>query len=223
MPLIDKNVKAINNDLYEPKSFDYENAKKLRQMDNMVQFLGYKGLTADIHNYLALKNGKYSELVLMKGRGVKNLTSQLSNELVSDAGSFFQALPELSNISFFAYSFRVNTQAQQEGWEEMKSLVQQELKASPSPAREKYLQRRLIMIDDQLTRQRRAERNLWNREYLMEIFAPTKGALENAMNTVQSASKLGSAPFAYSTLTKQEKLERMYNLNNPASYIIQRR
>lgn len=220
MPLVNKNVKKIEKTIYEPKPFDYNNPKNLKKMNNMVDFVGYKGLTRDIHNYLAMKNGTYSELVLMRGRGVKNLTSQLSDELVRDAGSFFQALPEKSNISFFAYSFRVNTQVQQEGWQNAKDLIQDELNGKPSPAREKYLRRRLVMLDDQLKRQRNAEKNLWNREYLMEVFSSSKGALENAMSTVKAASRYGSAPFEFFEMSKNEKIERMYNLNNPATYVV---
>ncbi|WP_419153687.1 hypothetical protein [Weissella viridescens] len=223
MPLKNRNVKKIDNKVYEPAPFDFDNQKKLKWMENMVTFVGYKGLTRDVHNYLAMKNGTYSELVLMQGRGVKNLTSQLSNELVTDAGRFFQALPEMTNISFFAYSFRVNTQVQQDGWQQMKQQIQDELKGGATPARTRYLKRRLIMIDDQLRRQRNAEKNLWNREYLMEVFAPSKGALENAISTVSSASRIGSAPFAFTQMTKSQKLDRMYNLNNPASYVIKRK
>lgn len=222
MPLVSKNVKRIENKVYEPKPFDYNNEKRLKQMETMVDFPGYKGLTADYHNYLALKNGSYAELVVMHGRGVRNLTNELSNELVIDAGNFFKALPERTNISFFAYSFRVNTQTQQEAWSVTKNMVLDELQNTTDPFRAKQLQRRLIMLDDQLKLQRHAEEVIWSREYLMEVFAPTKGALENAMTSIKAASQSGSAPFAFNELTKPEKKERMYILNNPATYLIGR-
>jgi hypothetical protein len=222
MPLVSDNVKKINNTIYEPRDFDFKDPKKADKVFNMTDFLGYKGLTNDVHAYLAMKNGWYSELVLMRGHGVKNMTYSLSNDLVTDAGDFFRGLPAGTSISFFAYSFRVNTQAQQNDWLRNRKRVEAQLIKATDPHRVKQLKRRLVMIDDELKVQKRAELRLWNREYLMEIFGRTKGALENLMKTIKSASERGMAPFKFDELTREEKTKRLYTLNNPAGYLAAR-
>jgi len=222
MPLVSENIKKIQNKIFEPKPYDFKDPKKAQKAFTNLDFVGYKGLTRDVHSYLAMKNGWFSQLVLMRGHGVKNLTSGLSNELVKDAGDFFKSLPQGTNISFFAYSFRVNTQPQQAAWQRTKKQVEMELKATNDERKIRQLKRRLVMINEELKMQKRVEMRLWNREYLMEVFGRTKGALENIMRTVKTSSEHGTGPFRFDELTVEQKLQRLYTLNNPAGYLAEK-
>lgn len=219
MPLVNKNTKKIDNKVFEPQAFDFNNPKKAKKVDNMVELLGYKGLTKDIHNYIALKNGQFAELVALNGLAASDLTYEMNKNLVMDAGAFFNALSNGANVSFFGYSYRVNTSQQQEAWKENKHLILNDLRQETNPRKKIQLERRLEMVDSELTRQISVEKRIWAREYLMMVFAPSKAALENEMQTIKNASERRSAPFRFKELTKSEKLDRMYTLNNPGSYL----
>lgn len=219
MPLVNKNTKKINNVVYEPKDFDFNNPKKQKQVENMVELLGYKGLTRDVHNYIAMKNGWFSELVVLEGLAASDLTYELNRQLVKDAGAFFNALSNNSNVTFFGYSYRVNTEKQQASWNANKTKLLDAIHKEKNPRRRLQLERRLEMVNSELKRQVDVEKYVWAREYLMQVFAPSKAALENEMHTIKVASERSMAPFRFRELSKTEKLDRMYTLNNPGVYL----
>ncbi|KMK53648.1 MULTISPECIES: hypothetical protein [Fructobacillus] len=219
MPLVNEHVQKINNAVYEPEKFDFYDPKLQNKMDNMVVFLGYKGLTHDVHNYIALKDGTYAELVLVRGMSIADLTGEQSRVLVNEAGEFFRAQNAGTNISFFGYSFKVNTHKQQRAWQTNKELLEEEIKNETNPRRKHQLNQRLKMVNGEINRLIFVENNFWSREFLMAVFAKNKGQLENKMILLRNLSSGDNAPFRFREMTRKEKEERLYALNNPASYI----
>lgn len=219
MPLVNENVKKVNNQVYEPSPFDFNNKSLKGKMDSMVAFLGYKGLTHDVHNYIALKDGSYAELVLVRGMSIDDLTYEQSKELVKSAGAFFRAQSTGTDINFFGYSFKVNTKKQQKSWQKNKELLLEAIAKETDPRKRHQLNRRLEMVNGEIHRLIFVENNFWSREFLMAVFAKNKGQLENKMATLRNLSSNENAPFKFRGLTRDEKEARMYALNNPASYI----
>lgn len=210
MPLVDKNTKLIQKREFEPEE-KYNEKQEL----SVLQYMGYKGLTRDRYNFIVLKVKGYAEMVLLHGRGVKNLTNAASNQVIDDAGSFFRDQQIGSNISFRTYSFKVSTKSQQEFWvneiKKINSLIQ-----TTDDIRKKYqLQRRLALVQEELHKQESAEIEIWNREYLMMVFANTKEELIDNIQHLRAATGSRTSPFSFSELSREEKIERLSVGNNP--------
>lgn len=210
MPLVDKNTRLIQKREFEPEDkFDE------KQELSILQYMGYKGLTRDRYNFIVLKVRGYAEMVLLHGRGVKNLTNAASNQVVDDAGKFFRDQQTGSNISFRTYSFKVSTKSQQYFWgseiKKLNALIQ-----NTEDKRKKYqLQRRLSLVQEELSKQESAEIEIWNREYLMLVFANTKEELIDSIQHLRAATGSRTSPFSFSELSREEKVERLSVGNNP--------
>jgi hypothetical protein len=219
MPLVDQNVKKVEETVFEPNSFDFNNKKNEKQIKPNLNLLGYKGLTKDKYSYVVTKQGWYAEMVLTNGQSVKNLTYMLSKMVVDDAGKFWRSLEVGTNITHLAYSFRENTTQQQEFWDIRLQRLQNELTQAISEHQRFQIQKRMNMLTDQLTVQRRVEQKLWSREYLMIVFAETKEQLRDLMVTLKTSANNGTAPYRFTEMSKREKEERLYTLNNPSQYL----
>lgn len=221
MPLVD-NKKMSESIIWEPKSLDVRDPKVANKFKTSPFMLAYRGLTPDRNAFLVSNVGGdpvYADMLLMEGYGVQNLAPSLSNAVVKDAGNFINSLEEVTNVSFKAYSFRVSTEQQQARWIRQRDRIESELKMTNDQRQIFQLKRKIALIDEELVKQRRTANNLWAREYLMVPYANSINELLNLLQYLRTNAKMGTAPFKFRSMTRDEKEARLFRINNPAAQL----
>ncbi|QYU56842.1 hypothetical protein K1728_06505 [Weissella confusa] len=222
MPLA--NEFKVQEYFWEPPVSNFKDPK-LKQK-TAPYFLGYRGMTKGPEAYIISNTSSetggliYSDLLLLDGAAIANLPMDLSNMIVEDAGRVFTGLEMGTSISFKSYSYRVSTLHQQKNWAARRDRLQHQLSTTTDTQRQRQIKARLAMIDNELYKQKQLEKNVWSREYLMVPFANSVAELTELIATLESfGNGEGTKPFRFSKLTRQQKKERLFALNNPTQYM----
>lgn len=216
---------SLKRDFYwEPSDTDFDDPKVKKR--TAPYFLGYRGMTKGKEAYIISNTNSesgeliYSDLLILDGAAIANLPTDLSNLIVSDAGQLFTGLEPGTNISFKSYSYRVSTSKQQQNWEATKRRVISKLADTVDERKRVQLTARLDMINNELFKQRQVEKHVWSREYLMVPFANSVSELTELIESLNSlATNDGTRPFQFTQLTREQKEERLFAINNPTQHM----